>query len=412
MDRLDRSSAKGQIFEDLRVVDFTWAAAGPIFTKQFSDNGATVVKIESRKHPDSVRLGAPFKDAKPGINRSGFYADFNSSKLSVSLDPRLPEGREIVLRLATWADIVADNFRPGVLDRWGLGYDVLREANPAIIMISSSLYGTDGPWAELAGFGAQGAAVAGIHGLTGWADCPPAVPKGAYTDSVSPRYALSALMAALIYRERSGRGQYIELSQVEATAEILSAELIDIQLTGREATRQGNYRSGRRVHGVFPCAGDDNWIAIEVRSDEEWAGLCKVLGELGSIDPLPGFSVNEAYGSFDEIEKIVASVTTSIDAQRLQDRLQAAGVPAGVALKGSGLLADERLRARGHFWPLAHEEMGTLDYNGPAYRFEKTPSSLRRAAPLLGEDTDEVMCEILGMDHAEVDRLRESGVLE
>jgi benzylsuccinate CoA-transferase BbsF subunit len=182
---------EGQIFKDLKVLDFTWAAAGPILTKQFSDNGATVVKIESRKHPDSVRLGGPFKDAKPGINRSGFYADFNSSKLSVSLDPSTEEGRELVLRLVRWADIVADNFRPGVLDRWGLGYPVLREVNPAIIAIHSSLYGASGPWAELAGFGAQGAAVAGIHGLTGWPDCPPAVPKGAYTDSVSPRSSRS-----------------------------------------------------------------------------------------------------------------------------------------------------------------------------------------------------------------------------
>ena len=174
------------IFAGLNVLDFTWAAAGPIITKQLSDNGATVVKIESGSHPDSVRLGGPFKDARPGINRSGFFADFNSSKRSTAVNMGSAGGRELVLRMAAWADVVAENFRPGVMDRWGLGYERMREINPGLIYLSSSLYGADGPWSALAGFGAQGAAAAGIHGLTGWPDRPPALPKGAYTDSTVP----------------------------------------------------------------------------------------------------------------------------------------------------------------------------------------------------------------------------------
>jgi benzylsuccinate CoA-transferase BbsF subunit len=405
-------AGSGGIFAGLRVLDFTWAAAGPIVTKQFSDNGAAVVKIESRTHPDSVRLGAPFKDARPGIDRSGFFADFNSSKKSVAIDMTTDGGRALVARLAGWADIVADNFRPGVLDRWGLGYDRLRAVNPRVIMLSSSLYGADGPWSRLAGFGAQGAAAAGIHGLTGWPDLPPAMPKGAYTDSVSPRYAMAAVTAALIHRDRTGRGQHIEMSQVEATAEILAAQLLEYQLTGEAPGRSGNHVPGRRLHAVLPCAGDDYWIALEVRTDAEWAALCGVLGELGDVTVLTKLAAVEAYGQGAEVERIVASLTATAEPFALMDRLQQAGIPAGVVLKGSDLLADPRLRARGHFWALPHAEMGTLDYNGPAYRFSRTPSRLTSAAPLLGEHTDEVMRDVLGLTEAEISKLRTDGVLQ
>jgi benzylsuccinate CoA-transferase BbsF subunit len=410
------SSAPGAggegIFAGLTVLDFTWAAAGPIITKQLSDNGATVVKIESGSHPDSVRLGAPFKDAKPGINRSGFFADFNSSKRSVAVDMGSDEGRALVLRMAAWADVVAENFRPGVMDRWGLGYDRMREVNPRLIYVSSSLYGDDGPWSGLAGFGAQGAAAAGIHGLTGWPDRPPAVPKGAYTDSTSPRYAMAALTAALIWRERSGLGQRIELSQVETTVEILAPQLLEYQLTGTAPGRAGNALPGRRLHAVLPCAGDDAWIAVEVRTDAEWAGLLGALDRYGDTEPLRKLTAVQSLDRPAEVERLVAEITATADRFELMDRLQAARVPSGVVLSGSDLLADRRLRSRGHFWALAHPEMGTLDYNGPAYRLERTPSRLTSAAPLLGEHTDEVMRTVLGLDEAEIARLHANGVLQ
>ena len=163
------------IFAGLKVADFTWAAAGPIATKQLSDNGATVVKVESFKHPDSIRLGGPFIDDKPGINRSGFFADFHSSKLGMSVDMSNPDAMEIIRPLIAWADVVAESFRPGVMAKWGLDFESLRKINPRIIMLSSSLYGADGPWARHPGYGAQGQALAGLHGMTGWpAPCPKA----------------------------------------------------------------------------------------------------------------------------------------------------------------------------------------------------------------------------------------------
>jgi benzylsuccinate CoA-transferase BbsF subunit len=401
-----------KIFTGLKVADFTWAAAGPIVTKQLADNGATVIKVESRRHPDSVRLGGPFADDKPGINRSGFFADFNSSKLGMALDMGHPRAAEVVEPLVRWADVVAESFRPGVMAGWGFGYERLREMNPRIIMMSSSLYGAGGPWSGHPGFGAQGQALAGIHGLTGWPDRPPAMPKGAYTDSVSPRYAAAALIAALIHRDRTGEGQMLELSQIEATVNFLAPQLLDLQLTGRCAQRQGNADDRALLHGVFPCQGDDRWIAIEVWDEPTWDSCLRVLSGDEPAEPVLTAAADARRAQREEVEQAVARLTGKRDPFELMDALRAAGVPAGVTLTGSDLLEDEALRGRGHFWRLSHPEMGEVGYNGPAYRFERTSSELTKAAPCLGEDTAWVLGELLGFSSAQIGDLRESGMLE
>lgn len=393
------------IFAGLKVADFTWAAAGPIATKQLSDNGATVVKVESFKHPDSIRLGGPFIDDKPGINRSGFFADFHSSKLGMSVDMSNPDAIEIIRPLIEWADVVAESFRPGVMAKWGLDFDSLRKINPKIIMLSSSLYGADGPWARHPGYGAQGQALAGLHGMTGWADRAPAMPKGAYSDSVSPRYALSALLAALIHREKTGEGQHVELSQIEATAQLLAPELLAYQVTGEEMTRSGNRKQGSIVHGVYPCAGDERWIAIEAIDEDQWRALCEVLGD-------PEGLTNARAAGDKNLDDAIAALTAPFDPFELMGKFRIAGVPAGVANKASDLLEDDVFADRDHFWPLDHAEMGTLKYNGPAYRFEKTPSELRFASPRLGEHTELVMTDILGFDTAAIERFRAEGLLQ
>lgn len=393
------------IFDGIKVADFTWAAAGPIVTKQLSDNGALVVKVESFRHPDSVRLGGPFIDDKPGINRSGFFADFHSSKLGMAVDMSHPRAIEIIRPLIEWADVVAESFRPGIMAKWGLGYESLRAINPQIIMLSSSLYGADGPWALHPGYGAQGQALTGVHHMTGWPDRSPAMPKGAYSDSVSPRFALSALMAALIHRERTGEGQHVEISQIEATTQLIAPELLVYQITGAEARRSGNRKPGAIVHGVYPCKGVERWIVIEAENESQWQSLCDVLAA--------GEALQSARGMGDEaLDEQVAALTAQWDAFDLMDCCRRAGVPAGVAHRASDLLEDPVLKARGHFWPLHHEEMGTLEYNGPAYRFEKTPSELRFAAPRLGEHTDHVMTEILGFGDEEIEGFRAAGLLQ
>lgn len=382
------------IFAGLKVADFTWAAAGPIVTKQLADNGATVIKVESFKHPDSIRLGGPFIDDKPGINRSGFFADFHSSKLGISVDMSNPAAIEIIRPLIAWADVVAESFRPGVMRKWGLDYASLKAINPRIVMLSSSLYGSEGPWARHPGYGAQGQALAGIHGMTGWPDRPPAMPKGAYSDSVSPRYALSALVAALIHREKTGEGQHVELSQIEATAQLLAPELLVYQVTGEEMTRAGDAKPGSVLHGVFPCQGEERWIALEAVTEAQARALQAILG-LDGLD-----------------RSAVAEATETREAFALMAECRAAEVPAGVANKASDLLEDDVLNAHQHFWPLDHAEMGRLNYNGPAYRFEKTPSALRFASPRLGEHTEAVMTRVLGFGQDDIARFKAEGLLQ
>lgn len=400
-----------QVFAGLKVADFTWAAAGPIATKQLADNGATVVKVESLRHPDSVRLGGPYVGDRPGVNRSGFFADFNSSKLSISVDMRHPRAREVIEPLVRWADVAADSFRPGVMARWGFGYEHLRGMNPRLIVLSSSLYGASGPWSEHPGYGAQGAALAGVHGMTGWPDRPPASPKGAYTDSVSARFAAAALVAALIHRERTGEGQFLELSQIETTVVMVTPELISTQLGGPAQVRSGNAVPHALLYGVFPCRGDDRWIAIEVWDGQTWDACLSVLDPGRDGAGILREDPDARSGRRDEVEAAIGALTCGWDPFDLMGALRSAGVAAGVALRGSDLFGDENLKAREHFRMLSHPEMGDVAYNGPAYRFEATPSVLRSAAPCLGADTRHVLGELLKMDSARIQELNDAGVL-
>lgn len=399
------------IFDGLKVADFTWAAAGPIATKHLADNGATVVKVESERHPDSIRLGGPFAGDVPGINRSGFFADFNSSKLGLSVDLGHERAREVIEPLVRWADVVAESFRPGVMDKWGFGYDDLRQINPGIIMFSSSLYGAGGPYSFHPGFGMQGQAVAGIHGLTGWPDRPPAIPKGAYSDSVAPRYAVAALVAALIRREHTGEGEHLEMAQVEATAGLLAPQFLDLQITGHMAERSGNADPAALLHGVFPTRGADRWIAIEARDRETFDRLSAVLCADRERPAILDAADAELQQRRPELEAAVDELTAERDGFELQRQLRVADVPAGVASHAPDLFEDTALTSRRHFWKLDHPEMGQVAYNGPAYRFEATPSRLTKAAPLLGEDTEHVLGELLDLPQTLVTDLRESGIL-
>ena len=400
------------IFAGLNVLDFTWAAAGPILTKQLSDNGANVVKIESGSHPDSVRLGAPFKDAKPGINRSGFFADFNSSKRSVAVNMGSPEGRQLVLGMTGWADVVAENFRPGVMDRWGLGYERMRELNPRLIYLSSSLYGDDGPWSGLRRLRRPG----GRRGGNPRAD------RVARPAARAAQGRLHRLHLSPLRYVRAGGRAYLARAHRPGPAHRAVPGGEHGGDPGRAAARVPAHRDRprpRRERRARPSAArgapvrrDDAWIAVEVRSDAEWDGLLGVLAGYGDTGPLRKLSAVESLDRTAEVERLAGAITAAADRFELMDRLQAARVPSGVVLSGADLLADRRLRARGHFWALEHAEMGRLDYNGPAYRFERTPSRLTSAAPLLGEHTDEVMRTVLGLDDNEIERLRTEGVLQ
>jgi crotonobetainyl-CoA:carnitine CoA-transferase CaiB-like acyl-CoA transferase len=402
---------KPSVFSGLKVVDFTWAAAGPIITKSLADHGATVIRVESTLHPDSVRLGGPFKDGIPGVNRSGFFADFNTSKKSIAIDLKSERGRAIAHELADWADVVTESYTPGVMSRHGLAYEDLRKTNPGLVMLSTCMQGQTGPHAHYAGYGGQGAALAGFHYVTGWPDLDPAGPKGAYTDAITPRFGLVALVAAVTHARRTGIGQYVDLSQIEVGLQLLAPEIIDYQLTGHVAGPMGNRSEIACPHGAFPCDGDDRWVSIAVETDEQWQALAEVIGG--------GASGREEFATFDgrlravdEVEDAVAEWTRSRDRYEVMHRLQRAGVPCGVVQRPSDLFHDPQLAHRGHFWALDHPEIGPLRYNGASFSLSETPAYPRSAAPLLGAHTREVLTQVLGYSESEVDQLGYEQVLQ
>ena len=391
--------------DDLKVLDFSWVGVGPITTKYLADHGATVVRIESHARLDVVRLGPPWHDAQPGLERSQFYASFNTSKYGIALDLARPEAREIARRLAAWADVVVESFTPRVMRGWGLGWEDLRQVNPRLVMLSTCLQGQTGPHALYPGFGQLMAALSGFYETSGWPDRAPAPPYGAYTDFVVPRLAAAALLAAIDHQRETGEGQYIDLSQFEASLHFLAPALLDHALTGQVASRMGNRSDHAAPHGAYPCRGDDRWLALSIRSDAEWAALCGVLDRPGwPADPRFVTHANRLDYA-DALDGLLAAATREHDARELMDRLQAAGVAAGVVQSALDLHADPVLEGWGFFRWLTHPERAPAPYEGHALRLDDTPGQLRWAAPTLGQHTATVLRELLGMPEAEIARL-------
>jgi benzylsuccinate CoA-transferase BbsF subunit len=308
-----------------------------------------------------------------------------------------------------WADAVLENFAPRAMESYGLDYASVAATKPDLLMLSTCLNGQSGPERDYPGFGGQGAALAGFNYLTGWPDREPIGPYGTITDSLAPRFAASALAAGLLYRRRTGRGLHLDVSQVETAVYSLSPWLLDQSINGHSDNRSGN-RSPRAVpHGIFPCQGDDRWIAIACWNDLDWLHLATVLG-LGAqrwADTASRFAAQ------DEIERRVAEATRLRPADALAKQLQYAGIEAvPVADFEDLLLRDPQLQLREHFVRLDRQVTGASVYERNGFRLSATSSSYDRPAPLLGEHTDEILSAYLGYGRTEIKSLRASGALD
>ena len=398
--------------EGLKVVDFSWVFTGPIVTKFLGDHGAEIVKIESAARPDGTRVYTPFKDGVMGLNRSGVFANYNSSKYSININLREPRGVEVVKNLVRRADIVLETFGPGVMKRRGLDYDELKRVKQDIIMLSMSMVGQYGPHSNQPSFGQVLQATNGFVHLLGWPDRSPCLPVAAYTDYIAPWYVLIALMAALDHRQRTGKGQYIDLAMLEASVHLASPVVMDYTVNGRVQNRMGNRNPGAAPHGVYPCKGTERWIAIAVFNDNEWEALCKVMGnpkwtKSPKFDTLLHRTENQ-----DELDKLMGQWTKNSTPEDLMVKLQKVGVAAGVVQTGEDLVDyDLQLRHRQHFKELDHAEMGTHISERPPFRLSKTPSEPQRPFPSFGEHTEYVAKEILGMEDEEFAELIGAGVL-
>lgn len=402
-----------RVFEDLKIAAFSWAMVGPLTLKFFADYGATVVRVETGTRPCVTRTSAPFKDNVAGINRSGYFNHFSANMMSLSLNMANPMGMAVAKELIGWADVVMENFTPGVMDKWGLGYEALKQINPDVIMVRQNGFGTEGPYKNLAAFGMILAAIAGIPNYIGWPDRGPLpVGVGAYTDCISPRFASAALIAALEYRDRTGKGQLIDLAQFETALYFLLPGLLDTAVNGREPVRNGNAVNWASPHNVYACKGEERWCAIAVTDESQWKALCQAIGN-GDLAADPRFDTLEHRKDNEgALDALIEAWTIDRSPEEVMAHLQAAGVQAGIVENSADILADPQLRARGLFWPMEHSEIGMFNHLGSSMVLSGTPAQAAAPSPCMGEHNEYVLTKILGKTDEEFVELLVAGALE
>jgi len=400
-------------FCDLRVLDFCWVGAGAFVTRLLADLGAEVIKVESHAHPDNLRLSGPHKAGARHLEASGYFASRNTNKKSLALNMGDPQARAIARRLVQKCSVVTNNFRPGIMERWGLGYDELAADNPSLIYLAMPMQGSSGPHKSYIGFGSTIAAISGIVEMSGAPERAPIGTGTHYPDHVpNPGHALVGLLAAIFHRARTGEGQYIELAQLESTVNLMGPSIMRYSACGALPRRSGNRREGVVPRGVFPCRGEDVWCAIEIESDDAWQALGDALGRPSWMaDPglatLPGRNQH-----IDTIEAKLAAQTRRFEAEELVRLLQARGVACAMVETSRDVMEDRQLAARGYWREIDHAEMGRITVNLPPF-FPTEDRRTRDPAPppLLGEQTREIVTTLLGLSDSECTRLMNEQVL-
>ncbi len=399
------------VFSGVKVLELGAGAAGPIATRYLADHGATVVKLESRKRPDFLRTVHLTKDNPHGLDGSPMYVLCNPNKLSATINLSKPEGVELVKRLVGWADVVAENFSPKAMANWGLGYENLRAIKPELIVVSNCLFGQTGPQRMYPGFGGQGSAISGFNHVTGWPDREAIGPHGTITDSLAPRYVALLIAAALLDRRRTGRGRYIDVSQIECGVYSLSEMIVRRSARGENVTRRGNHAESAAPHSIYPCAGSDRWIAIAVGSDAEWEALVGVMGNPAWAKEPRFAQAQSRLAHQEELDDEIGDWTRGIDPYTLMQQLQEAGVEAGVVQNFQDLLDDPQLAHRKHYETLEHANLGPCPFEQYSIRLAESPPQLRTPGPNLGEHNEQIFGEFLGMDSEEISRLMKEEII-
>jgi crotonobetainyl-CoA:carnitine CoA-transferase CaiB-like acyl-CoA transferase len=386
----------------LRVLDFTWMLAGPYATRLLADFGAEVIKVQSKK----IAKGAE-------SNLSAYFNTWNRNKRSITLDLSYPEAREIALKLTAISDIVIENFSPRVMSNWGLNYERLREVKPDLIMVSLSAMGKSGPWKDYVAFAPTLQALSGLTYLTSFTEDSPMGLGFAYADVIAGLYASIAVLTALQYRDRTGQGKHIDLSEYEAICTLMGPALLKGSIEEKDISPQGN-RSDHipaAPNGCYQCLGEDQWCVITVRDEKEWYALCKVIG-------YPDWTKEERFSTLpkrkehsEELDRLLEQWTVQYRAEDIVLLLQESGIPAGVVQNAEDLARDPQLIARNFFISLEHPVLGETITDKPPIRFEQDPTIGWKTAPLLGEDNRYVYMELLGFTENELSNYMDRGIV-
>ena len=401
------AAAGNRPLEGIRIADFGWILSVPHATAWLGTLGAEVIRIESQANLDLMRTTGLTRgtDGVPGLNRAGGYNALNFGKKSITLNLKEPRAIELAKELVRRSDAVTENFVVGTMERFGLGYEELRAVKPDIVMLSGSTGGQTGPERAGTGWGPNAMAVGGAPYLTGYAGGPPSSLDSTFPDFVIGVQMAYSLLAALHERARTGQGQYIDLSMAETVVAMIPEAVLDHSMNGRDAERIGNRHPALAPHGVYPCRGDDSWVAVAVAGDEQWRGLCAALGE-------QGWAADERYGSAagrrahqDQLDDAICEWTRQRTNYEAMHALQAHGVAATAVLGAMALFEDPQLKALGYFVDIDHPEVGVRRVPGLPARYSAMPQLAYSHAPLLGEHNEDILCGLLGLSRARYDQL-------
>lgn len=435
----NRESNRGRALEGVRILDLTWLQVGPQATRLLATFGAQVIRIEwrERKAIDFIRYTPPFApdDARAdggrsqgvtrgrgvhgNYDRGAYFNNTNPGKYGITLNLNHPKGRDLLRRMVRDANAICENFSPGQMDKWKLGYEDLRKINPGLIYIQTTGLGKAGVYKDYVSYGPTAQAFSGLTFLSGLPEPhPPAGWGYSYLDH-SPGYFGAILLMSAIRRQRlNGSGCYIDMTQCETGLMLSGTSIIEHQITGKPTARYGNRMPflDWAPHGAYRCAGDDNWIAISIQSDAQWRAMAEEMGS-------PGWALDVRFGCAaerkqhqDELDEKLTAFTAGCERYALMNRLQARGIPAGVVQKAPDRFdLDPQLKARGYYVDLPHSEIGTWPIEGFPARLSRSPANLGgatgRAAPRLGEDNDLVYGKLVGLSAGEMAELQQEGVI-
>ena len=398
----------------LKVLDLSMGWAGPLVGQMFAEMGAEVIKVEDTHHFDwwrgSLSMAPP--EMQP-IERSAVFNTANRGKLGVTLDLASPRGIEILRRLIKVSDMLIENFSPGVMDRLGLGYGAVSAINARMIMISMPSFGSNGPESNARGYGNTVEAMAGVTGLTGYhdGDGQHYTLSNALGDPIAGLHGVFALMVALRERVRSGRGQLVELAQVETLIPFVTEGILEHQFTGKLPAPRGNRHREHAPHGIYRCGRDDDWIAIACETDDQWRSLAKTLALDHLVDDERFADANARKANEDALDAELSRALADTDLDESVARLQACGVLAAPVNSAPAVIGDPQLQSREYFVAIERAVVGTHLYPGAVARMRETPLRADAPAPLLGEHNHLVFGEMLGMSEQEIAELERSGVI-
>jgi crotonobetainyl-CoA:carnitine CoA-transferase CaiB-like acyl-CoA transferase len=387
------------ILGNIRILDFTWVLAGPYATRILADFGAEVIKVQPL-----------LPEAEDRFSR-GYYETWNRNKLGITLNMGKPQGIALAKKLIAISDAVIENFAPRVMANWGLDYDNLKKIKPDIIMLSLSTMGSTGPWRNYVGFGPTAQAFSGITFHTSYPDKPPSGLGFSYADHIAGLVATSALLGALEYRRKTGEGQYIDISQVEAMASLMDEAFIDYATSDKPPQPADNRSNCAAPYGVYRCQGKDRWCAISLFTEEEWQGFKRALGNPAWVEEGKFATLSGRLKNIEGLDRLVEDWTSEHTAEEVMALLQEQGVAAGVVKDARDLANDPQLRARDFFIELDHSELGRTVSDATPIRLSDTPARYRRAAPAKGQDKNYVYGQLLGISQDEIAELEKQGII-